>query len=423
MSLADNILRRRQELEGAFRPRYNPMESVVSALSDIEQQAFKRQGEEAKRKMEAEKFGLEKTETEARTKQLQAQAEKEREDRAALAEERRQRGLQWEAEAAARKQKTEQEKLDEAKKAVFEKAYGMIRGAGLPGPGATPVSKKQLDELGSTVGLTGDEVLAGLEQIETERSKIGAELGLTGEKAKTEQAKQRELDRRRRAAATASAPDEHKTRMQELADRKAMADTLRAEEKLARDRMASGAAGQFALTEGQRADLQKRRTAVLERATAAKGIRDLLAKYPDMESFVGTFDQYISSVRAKFGNKKAAEILSALGRASDEYRTAVTGAAASDKERAMLESRVPNAGDSVAAILGKLSVDDEYFKNKMSVIDGQLSANDIRGADAMLGITSPVAKQQSIAPKAATSAAVTAAPPMSKEEADSFFEE
>jgi hypothetical protein len=163
--------------------------------------------------------------------------------------------------------------------------------------------------------------------------------------------------------------------------------------------MAAGSNGVFQLTESQRNKLQDRRTAVLDRATAAKGIRDLIAKYPDMDKYVGSIDQYISGVRAKLGSSAAAEILAALGRASDEYRTAVTGAAASDKEREMLESRVPNSGDTVAAILGKLAVDDEYFKNKFAIIDAQFQANDIRGADALLGITG-VAPMETAAPAA-----------------------
>jgi hypothetical protein len=446
MSYADNVLRRRQELNTAFRERYNPMESVVAALSEIDKQAKEDELRQAREKRDVEKYALEK-------ERILAQTEKLNTDRtaseAALAAQREARKAEFEARAARQQEEARLKEQAEARKTGARTLRGMLQGRGqtardvwggvgveeaekayakrLPralvegtaeevarmdeelaaikerAPKKIPggLTREEIEEVAGAFGMTFDEALSLVSDMEQEEKDRLEKMGLTG--AKTEEAlTQADWNRRRgRGTGKATTPEEaaRKGRMAALEERKAVADAARAEEKLERDRMAAGSNGVFQLTESQRNKLQDRRTAVLDRATAAKGIRDLIAKYPDMDKYVGSIDQYISGVRAKLGSSAAAEILAALGRASDEYRTAVTGAAASDKEREMLESRVPNSGDTVAAILGKLAVDDEYFKNKFAIIDAQFQANDIRGADALLGITG-VAPMETAAPAA-----------------------
>jgi hypothetical protein len=443
MSYAANVLRRRQEMERAFRERYNPMEDVVSALSDIDKEAFRRQqltAEEERAKAEEkrsiERFGLEKIKTEKETARLDRQEQEARDDRVALAEERRARGAKEAAREAAVRQKTKQEEEQRAAEIAAEQVFGKMQREGLTSKdifrtktmsddlagvvaahgGDTPAMKvgttmNDIEDIADASGVPADVLMSMVQKIESDRAQMGADLGLLEAKTQKEKEAADALRRKGRGTGKTTTPEEaaRKGRMASFEERKAAADAARSEEKLVRDRMAAGSNGIFQLTESQRNKLQDRRTAVLDRATAAKGIRDLLAKYPDMDKYIGTIDQYISSVRAKSGDGAAAEILSALGRASDEYRTAVTGAAASDQERAMLADRVPNAGDTVASILGKLAVDDEYFKNKFAIIDAQFQANDIRGADALLGITGVAP----IAPAAAAPAAPKKALPAS----------
>jgi len=85
MSYADILLQRRQDVEGAFRKRYNPAEDVLASLSDIDKQMQDASALKEKQRLEQERFGLEKTRTEAETAKLKAETEQAREDRAALA--------------------------------------------------------------------------------------------------------------------------------------------------------------------------------------------------------------------------------------------------------------------------------------------------------------------------------------------------
>lgn len=69
------------------------------------------------------------------------------------------------------------------------------------------------------------------------------------------------------------------------------------------------------------------------------------------DSYVGPLDQ---SIPDYFVGGDQAAFRSALGKLKDEYRKAITGAAASEKEIAMLETRLPSLSDSAENFNAKL---------------------------------------------------------------------
>lgn len=407
MSYATDVLRRRQEMERAFRPRYNPMEDVVSALSDIDKEAFRRQqltAEEERAKAEeqrrVERFGLEKIQTEKETERLARQEQEAREDRAALAEERRARGKEWAAREAEVRQRTKQDEEAAARKAVVEKGYGMMRGAGLPGPGATPLSKSELEELGATVGMTADEVLAGIEQLESERSKLGAGLGLI--EAKTEKEKAAAEAARRRGLPKppkVRTPEEIEAAKEEAAYRRLRNESLR--RKLSEK-------GGFVPTVEQVNKLQDSRKFVQQARAATNVLRQLMTEFPDFKSYVGPVDGLITKVKAKFGanSKEAAKIKSTIDRVFQAYKTATTGAAAGELEMEDLKNIMPKDTDNFETIIGKLDSADLLAQTIVDQVDLVLDKMDIRAADPLargIAVTSPSAAPAA-APKKAPSA-------------------
>jgi hypothetical protein len=412
MSYADNVLRRRQEMERAFRERYNPMEDVVSALSDIDKEAFRRQqltAEEERAKAEekrsVERFGLEKIKTEKETARLAREEQDARDDRAALAEERRARGAEWAAREAAVRQKTKQEEEDSARKAVIEKGYGMMRGAGLPGPGSAPVSKKDLDELGATVGMTGDEVLAGIEQIETERAQMGAGLGLVEAKTEKEKAAA-EANRRKNQPKPAKArtPEEIENAKEEAAYKRLRNERLK---------RALSEKGGFVPTEEQVNKLQDSRKLIQQARAATNVLRQLMTEFPDFKSYVGPVDGLITKVKAKFGanSKEAAKIKSTIDRVFQAYKVATTGAAAGELEMEDLKNIMPKDTDNFEAIIGKLDSADLLAQTIVDQVDLVLDKMDIRAADPLARgqVAAGAAMPAPAAPKKAPSASVTAA--------------
>lgn len=487
MSYADVILRRRQEAEDAWKKRYNPAEDVLSTLSAIDKTLYERAGTDAERKRaeeqaarDVEMFGLKKTQVQAETDKAKAEAARGNEERialakkheaetaAALAEERRKAeaaaltggaqdiygrlsakgqtmkdvfaGSQAAAraeEAKASRQRNSQ-RLDDAmargdsaevarlRKQIDAETKAVLSEKPVTASGYT---EADIQEMADAHGVLYGTMLAELLRMDAENAASREAMGLTTQKSETEKARQTQLkaaaDAQRALAARYGRqgfpkPEKSPT-VDPVKERKALADALYAEEKLRRIKLATGNAGSFALTESQRSDLQKRRTSVIDRSVSSKNIKDLIKKYPGIEKYVGPIDQYISVARGMFGDKAASEISTALGKAFDEYRIAVTGAAAGPTELRMLEGRTPRMGDSLSQILGKLAVDEDYFKNKLSIIDAQIQSNDIRGADKILGIESGV--DTSSVPAGISSSGAAEEEPMSREEADQYFEE
>jgi hypothetical protein len=128
--------------------------------------------------------------------------------------------------------------------------------------------------------------------------------------------------------------------------------------------------------------LQQDRQKALQAKAAADAIRALMKKYPDLESYVGPLDSVGGWLAKKTGlqSTEAANIRSTLGRLFDQYRVAVTGAGAGVKEMAALEENVPNATDTLDAIMGKLQTSDEILNYSLPMIDSILETGDLRGA-------------------------------------------
>lgn len=417
MSYATDVLRRRQEFKEAFQKRYNPAEDVLATLSEIDKELFRRQqlkeeaaardklslAEEERRKAaelrDVERFGLQKEQIVAQTKR----AEQDRTaSEMALAEERRARGAEWAAREAEVRQRTKQEKEAAARKAVVEKGFGMMRGAGLPGPGATPVSKKDLEDLGATVGMTADEVLAGIEDMERERAKMGAGLGLT--EAKTKKALEDAAAAARRGLpkpAKVLTPEE-----QQAAKEEATYKRLRNE----RLKRALSAKGGFVPVEQEVKDMQTARRQVVAAQASTNVLRQLMKTYPEFASYVGPVDGLINRVKAKFGanSKQASDIQSSINRVFQAYKVATTGAAAGVLEMEDLKNIMPKETDNFDAILGKLDAAERMAQTSVDAIDLVLDKMDIRAAD-------PLARGQVTAGEVVM--------PMPEAEAEQFFEE
>lgn len=88
-----------------------------------------------------------------------------------------------------------------------------------------------------------------------------------------------------------------------------------------------------------------------------RALRAVIAKYPEIEDYVGPVDNAWLTIKSKLGlsDEKAAEIRSAIGRAFDEYRVAVTGAAAGVQEMETMKQRIPDVGDTLPDIFGKMN--------------------------------------------------------------------
>jgi hypothetical protein len=431
MSYATDVLRRRQEFKEAFQKRYNPAEDVLATLAEIDKEAFRREQLTAQEKRDVERFGLEK-------ERIVAQTKKAEQDRTAsemaLAAQREARKAEFEARAARQREEARLKEQAEARKTGARTLYGRMTGLGqtardiwggtavgdaekdyatrmartlaegtaaevakmdeelaamqAKAPKAVPggMTMADVEELAGAFGMTPDEALSLADELRREEEARLAELGLTG--AKTEQATAAaDAMRRRGLLKPAKIQTAGEKTIEDAKNRKIIAEAARAEAKLERDRQIARAGG-FAVTKEYGDKLKDRRNSMTSRKSESVRIKELVKKYPDLETYVGPIDQYVSEIRSKMGNEKAAEIMKALGTVFDNYRIAVTGAAAGPTELTMLLKRVPNIGDSLGAILGKLKDDDEYFDLQFRVIDSQLQSGDMRSADAVLGISS-----------------------------------
>lgn len=392
MSYVENVLRRRQEAKEAWRPRYNPLEDVGEQLMAIDEAMYERAKSEEEKKRAAERYGLEKEKYGLEKERIVAETKKLQTDRTASEEALAAQRRAWEAAAKAREEElrartaaqrdearaAEQER---ARKEVIEKGFGMMRGAGLPGPGATPVSKADLDELGATVGMTGDQVLAGIEEIEAEREKMGAGLGLVQAKMEKEKAAAAALERRGRGGGGAKAPkiktpEEIENAKEELAYKRLRNKRLE---------RALSEKGGFVPTEEQVNKLQDARKLIQQARASTNVLRQLMNEFPDFKSYVGPVDGLITKVKAKFGanSQEASKIKSTIDRVFQAYKVATTGAAAGELEMEDLKNIMPKDTDKFETILGKLDSSDLIAQTIVDQIDLVLDKMDIRAADAL----------------------------------------
>lgn len=438
MAYVEDVLRRRQEAASAWRERYDPLAGISKQLLDIESQMQKKAQNEAEQKRQEELLGLKKSESQrliekyqAETRAAETDVEERRKAALALAAEREQRGKEWEARAAAQREEARRAEQEATRQSTARMLRGMLQGREqtaadvwggarvgemekqyakrLPGalaegapedvaalearlagaqasaPAAVPggVSMADVEEIASASGMSPDELLSLVQDMESEAEKGRAGLGLTEAKRKKEE-EAAALLKRKGYPKPEKAVD---TEVEQAKRRKVIAEASRAEFKAIRDKQIAEAGG-FAVTDKVRETLKTRREAMIQRKAEVQRLKNLIKEYPDIDSYVGTVDQYITQIRAKFGEAKAAKIMSAFGKFFDRYRVTITGAAANPDELKNLLKNVPNMGDSLGAILGKIAEDDDYLGVQFDAVDAQLSTGDLRAADKILGITS-----------------------------------
>ena len=449
MSYADNVLRRRQEMERAFRERYNPMEDVVSALSDIDKEAFRREQIAAEEKRSVEKYGLEK-------ERILAQTAKLNQDRsaseAALAAQREARKAEFEARAARQQEETRLKEQAEARKTGARTLYGMLTGRGqtardvwgaigaeeaqkayakrMPralvegtaeevarmdeelaaikerAPKKTPggMTRDEIEEVAGAFGMTFDEALSLVRDMEQEEKDRLEKMGLTG--ARTEEALTRaELNRRKGVKGAPSAAQIAKET--DEAFRRSLSiqfEKLKIKEK----ELKLGADSGFTLTPEVLKNIQEARIAAKAAQSGMNSLRALLKKYPDLESYTGPLDNMEAWARQKFGaqGQVQAEVRSTIDQVFQAFKRIQTGAAAGNQEMADLKQIMPSTTDMLPAIRGKMDASDNIVRQQVSYYDKLLEARDIRAGDEFAAGADIVAPA---APKKAPSASVTAA--------------
>ena len=108
-------------------------------------------------------------------------------------------------------------------------------------------------------------------------------------------------------------------------------------------------------TTAARSDAIKKANAAGELLVSVDVVEDVVND-PRFKDYTGPIDglgTYLTS-RLKMSDEDAAEIVTTLGMYFDDYRVAVTGAAASDEEMKMLATRAPDVRDSLSTVRGKL---------------------------------------------------------------------
>lgn len=445
MSYAQNVLRRRQEMERAFRERYNPMEDVVSALSEIDKETFRREQLAAEEQRSVEKYGLEK-------ERILAETEKLKQDRsaseAALAAQREARKAEFQARAARQQEEARLKEQAEARRTGARTLYGMLTGKGqtardvwggsklseaekayakrLPkalvegtaeevarmeeelaaikekAPKAVPggMTMADVEEVAGAYGMTADEALSLADELRREEEARLAELGLTGaktekEKAAAEAARRKGIKGPPSAAQAAKEVDEAFKRALSI-----QYEQLKIKEKELKLGMGSG----FTLTPEVLGNVQQARIAAKEAQSGMNALRALIKKYPDIETYTGPLDNMEAWIRQKFGaqGQQQAEVRSTIDQVFQAFKRIQTGAAAGNQEMADLKQIMPSTTDRLPAILGKMAASDNLVNKKVGYYDKLLSTRDIRagdefatGADIVAPAVAPAAAQMS----------------------------
>jgi len=446
MSYATDVLRRRQEFKEAFQKRYNPAEDVLATLAEIDKEAFRREQLAAQEKRDVERFGLEKERIVAQTKK--AEADRTASDMA-LAAQREARKAEFEARAARQREEARLKEQAEARKTGARTLYGRMTGLGqtardiwggtavgdaekayatrmartlaegtaaevakmdeelaamqAKAPKAVPggMTMADVEELAGAFGMTPDEALSLADELRRDEEARLAELGLTG--ARTEQATaaaEAALRRGLPKPAKELTAEQEENAKEELAYKRLRNENLR--RKL-------GQQG-FVPTTSELEDLQESRRKIQAARASTNSLRQIMAKYPEFASYVGPVDGLISKVKSKFGanSRAASDIQSSIDRVFQAYKNATTGAAAGQLEMEDLKAIMPKTTDNFEAILGKLDSSDRISQTIVDQVDLILGKMDIRAADALA--RGEVGAGESVIP-------------MSKEEADQYFEE
>lgn len=151
------------------------------------------------------------------------------------------------------------------------------------------------------------------------------------------------------------------------------------EEKLRQQAIAKGEAEAAArdappgLTKEVTSDTQKKKIAAQLTLAKSDKLRALLSD-PELAGYTGPLSGVAHFLQGKTGEltQKQQQLLTAIGRNSDAYRVATTGAGASGKELEMLASRVPQDSDTLKQAFGKLDANDGDAQTAMELYDSLL---------------------------------------------------
>lgn len=372
MGYADRQQRNRDLSAKNFVKRYNPAADAMAALDEIEDEVYKRErdtkGDERLARLDsASERRLDLAEQRAAAQERRAIAQEERaaDEDASQASARDAANKRAQAEADRKGQEAK-------RKDAFAAANAAMAGG---------LSQAELEQRAAEVGMDPNAFLAAVDQIEQDRQKAEAE---EQAKAAAMQAKTDEDIAQAKKAARGSGPASPPA-----PDSPADIKARTAKARLAALEEKAKPSDPFAPSKETRTKLQKDRVDLQKAASAAQAIRALVAKYPDLESYVGPLDAVAGWLGRKtgMGSTKSAEIASTLKRAFDAYRVAVTGAAASNAEMSSLMDTVPSSTDSVDQIIGKLDAGDNLLNPALADIDAVLGKGDIRA----VGEAPPVA--------------------------------
>lgn len=424
MSYATDVLRRRQEFKEAFQKRYNPAEDVLATLAEIDKEAFRREqlkeeaaaksklslAEEERRKAaelrDIERFGLQKTQIVAQTKK--AEADRTASD-AALAASRQALADEREARKALRRQEQRFAEENRAKDAAAAQAYGVLQQGGLTTADVyqTPAMDKELrrvaeargaetpsvrvgqvseslDELAGAANMSREELLTRIQDIELERSKLGAGLGLT--EAKTERELAAAEAARRRGRGGGVAAEKPKSALDLLKEETARVNLARSRARLAAETAAAGEGAKTELPKEIRKELIKERTDAAQRLSAMKTIRDLFDKHPELKNEIGPLSSRIIKLKKKIGDRQGALVESVLRKAFNQYKVATTGLATVRGEEEKLVAISPNIDDPYETLMGKIDAEDALVATDVEALDRMIMENDYTAADAFLGV-------------------------------------
>jgi hypothetical protein len=228
----------------------------------------------------------------------------------------------------------------------------------------TPATEEELFEPMSPEGVK--------DTIEVAFSKLNRQREEQDRLDRERELKEKVLERRARGPA----PKEKDTVGEEL-----KATNLRVAK--ARERALTGAhpEGTFELSDKLKNDHKQKVTTFVSTSERARNLSRLLSR-PEFKDFTGRLDQLEAWAASKLGaqSELAAELSSALGQYFDTYKVVVTGAAASDKEMAMLQARLPGLGDSFEMARGKLTAGARYADEQAAFFEDVLQSNDVRGS-------------------------------------------
>jgi hypothetical protein len=376
MSYADLALQRRQLMDAAFRKRYNPLEDTFSELAAIDKETKKAQRDDeeyARKKKESE---AESVRAEERLKLEKSRAQEESALRNLSAEKTRiglinmpgEQALKRYQSEALVKQREAQAAADAARQRVGEEkaardAEDAAREASLA-TGKARIAGMRAQGMGYEDirdSASGDPALDRLDDSDVQ-SILSQLEGIDAETARKKGESDALIRMRNAQAARAS-----RVAGPKVQGEKEKWDTLYARLKAQAKQKELGEARPGDLTTDAMNKEIDRFNNMVAVDQSTRAIRNVIKKYPQIESYVGPIDDKLEWFFSKIGmsSKEASEIRSMLTKELIAYRHAVTGAAASIPEMRQIASAVPTPSDRLPQIMAKLDASDEMLAPRL----------------------------------------------------------